>query len=241
MASGYPPPSGGNEMILTDLHIHSCLSPCADDTMTPAAIVKAAKEAGLELIAITDHNSARNCPAVAAEAEKAGIGFIPGIEVTTSEEIHCVCLLPDLGKAAAFSRWLDTLRPGIANRPNVSGRQTVIGSRGSRTEERELLFMARRISVNELSRAVRQYSGLIWPAHVDKPSNSLYSILGCWPEDLDMDAVELYYDTEPAGIPESVHRLRCSDAPRLWDIKGGYPLPLESADFAGLKKYLRGE
>ena len=186
--------------------------------MTPAAIVKAAKEAGLELIAITDHNSARNCPAVAAEAEKAGIG-----------------------KAAAFSRWLDTLRPGIANRPNVFGRQTVIGSRGSRTEERELLFMARRISVNELSRAVRQYSGLIWPAHVDKPSNSLYSILGCWPEDLDMDAVELYYDTEPAGIPESVHRLRCSDAHRLWDIKGGYPLPLESADFAGLKKYLRGE
>ena len=228
-------------MILTDLHIHSCLSPCADDTMTPAAIVKAAKEAGLELIAITDHNSARNCPAVAAEAEKAGIGFIPGIEVTTSEEIHCVCLLPDLGKAAAFSRWLDRLRPGIANRPNVFGRQTVIGSRGSRTEERELLFMARRISVNELSRAVRQYSGLIWPAHVDKPSNSLYSILGCWPEDLDMDAVELYYDTEPAGIPESVHRLRCSDAHRLWDIKGGYPLPLESADFAGLKKYLRGE
>ena len=228
-------------MILTDLHIHSCLSPCADDTMTPAAIVKAAKEAGLELIAITDHNSARNCPAVAAEAEKAGIGFIPGIEVTTSEEIHCVCLLPDLGKAAAFSRWLDTLRPGIANRPNVFGRQTVIGSRGSRTEERELLFMARRISVNELSRAVRQYSGLIWPAHVDKPSNSLYSILGCWPEDLDMDAVELYYDTEPAGIPESVHRLRCSDAHRLWDIKGGYPHPLESADFAGLKKYLRGK
>lgn len=209
--------------------------------MTPAAIVKAAKEAGLELIAITDHNSARNCPAVAAEAEKAGIGFIPGIEVTTSEEIHCVCLLSDLGKAAAFSRWLDTLRPGIVNRPNVFGRQTVIGSRGSRTEERELLFMARRISVNELSRAVRQYSGLIWPAHVDKPSNSLYSILGCWPEDLDMDAVELYYDTEPAGIPESVHRLRCSDAHRLWDIKGGYPLPLESANFAGLKKYLRGE
>ena len=82
--------SPDNEMILTDLHIHSCLSPCADDTMTPAAIVKAAKEAGLELIAITDHNSARNCPAVAAEAEKAGIGFIPGIEVTTSEEIHRV-------------------------------------------------------------------------------------------------------------------------------------------------------
>ena len=227
-------------MVLTDLHMHSCLSPCADDTMTPSALISAAKDAGLELIALTDHNSARNCPAVAEEAEKAGIGFIPGIEVTTSEEIHCVCLLPDLGKAAAFSRWLDTLRPGIVNRPNVFGRQTVIGSRGARTEERELLFMARRISINELSHAVRQYSGLIWPAHVDKPSNSLYAILGCWPEDLDMDAVELYNETEPTGIPDHIRRLRCSDAHRLWDIKGGYPLPLESADFAGLKKYLRG-
>lgn len=99
--------------------------------MTPAAIVKAAKEAGLELIAITDHNSARNCPAVAAEAEKAGIGFIPGIEVTTSEEIHCVCLLPDLGKAAAFSPLARHAAPrALSTDPNVFGRQTVIGSRG---------------------------------------------------------------------------------------------------------------
>ena len=228
-------------MILTDLHIHSSLSPCADNAMTPAALVQAAKAAGLELIAVTDHNSARSCPAVAQEAEKAGIGFIPGIEVTTSEEIHCVCLLPDLGKAAAFSRWLDTLRPAYAVRPNFMNRRPGIGARTPHIEERELLFMARRISVNELTKAVRQYAGLVWPAHVDKPSNSLYSVLGCWPEDLDMDAVELYNENEPAGIPAGLPRLRFSDAHRLWDIKEGYPLPLESADFVGLKKYLKGE
>lgn len=228
-------------MIYTDLHIHSCLSPCADDAMTPAAVVRAARDAGIGLIALTDHNSARNCPAMAAAAAEAGIGFIPGVEVTTSEEIHCVCLLPDLGKAAAFSRWLDSLRPGIANRPAFFGRQTVMGSTGRRTEERELLFMARRISVSELTGMVRQYGGLIWPAHVDKPTNSLYSILGCWPEDIEMDAVELYGKEEPAGLPDALKRLRCSDAHRLWDIKAGYPLPLESPDFIGLKKYLTGK
>ena len=90
-------------MILTDLHIHSCLSPCADDTMTPAAIVKAAKDAGLELIAITDHNSARNCPAVAAEAEKAGIGFIPGIDCGACGSPRCRTFAEDIvaGRAEA--------------------------------------------------------------------------------------------------------------------------------------------
>lgn len=228
-------------MINTDLHIHSCLSPCGDDAMTPGEIVRAAREAGLDLIALTDHNSARNCPAAAAAAREAGLGFIPGVEVTTSEEIHCICLFPDLGKAAAFSRWLDSLRPGFSNRPAVFGRQTVMGSTGRRTEERELLFMARRVSLTELPGAVRQYGGLFWPAHVDKPSNSLYSILGCWPEDLQADAAELFFPQEPAGIPHAVKRLRASNAHRLRDIRGpGYPLPLESADFAGLKKYLRG-
>lgn len=228
-------------MIYTDLHIHSCLSPCADDGMTPYEVVRTAKNAGLGLIALTDHNSAKNCPAAAAAAREVGIGFIPGLEVTTSEEIHCVCLFPDLGRAAAFSQWLNTLRPGFANRPAIFGRQTVMGPAGRRSEERELLFMARRLSLTELPRAVREYGGLYWPAHVDKPSNSLYSILGCWPEDFTADAVELFYEREPTGIPPELKRLRCSDAHRLWDIRApGCALPLESADFNGLKKYLIG-
>ena len=229
-------------MIQTDLHIHSCLSPCSDNDMTPEAVVRAAKEAGLELIALTDHNTARNCAAAAEAAGAAGIGFIPGIEVTTSEEIHCVCLLPDLRKLAAFSRWLDSMRMNIPSRPAVFGKKMSFGVPDRRREERELLYMARRISVNDLPAAVGQYGGLVWPAHVDKPSNSLYSMLGCWPEDLEMDAVELYGEAEPPGLPEGLPRLRCSNAHRLWDIRSpGWPLPLESADFAGLRKFLKGE
>ena len=223
-------------MIATDLHIHSCLSPCADKSMTPRALVEAAKNAGLELIALTDHNTVRNCAAVAAEAQALGLGFIPGIEVTTLEEIHCVCLFPDVRKATAFSLWLDSLRPAPPAKTVRSGK---FAAPPRRLSERELLFMARHISVSELASAVRVYGGLVWPAHADKPSNSLYSILGCWPEDLEMDAVELYGEEEPAGLPVGLPRLRCSDAHKLWDIKGGFPLPLETADFEGLKAYLK--
>ena len=229
-------------MIKTDLHIHSCLSPCADSAMTPRELVAAAREAGLGLIALTDHNSTRNCHAAAAEAAAAGIGFIPGLEVTTSEEIHCVCLFPDVGKAAAFSRWLDSLRPSRSIKPAIFRKGPGMVAAPRRFDEQELLFAARNISLEELPRAVRMYGGLLWPAHVDKPANSLYSILGCWPEGIEVDAVELYGERPPRDVPASLRQLRCSDAHRLWDIKkfGGFDLPLTSPDFTGLERYLKG-
>ena len=228
-------------MIKTDLHIHSCLSPCAEDAMTPEAIAAAAKKAGLALIALTDHNSARNCYAMAHSAAAVGLGFIPGMEVTTSEELHCICLFPDVPKASAFSRWLDTLRSNIPNRPSVFGRQTIVGNAGKRIEERELLFAARQISVTELPAAVRQYGGLIWCAHADRSYSSLYSVLGCWPKELTMDAVELCEAEVPADLPSGLPCLRASNAHRLLDLQsfGGFELPLKSADFAGLRDYLQ--
>ena len=229
-------------MIKTDLHIHSTLSPCADSGMKPYDLVKAAKDAGLELIALTDHNSTKNCPAAAAAARELGIGFIPGVEITTSEDIHCICLFADLGKAAAFSRWLDSKRPGVPNRPVFNRPGGMPRPPIRQLSERELLYMARRVSINELCDEARRYGGLFWPAHIDKPSNSVYSVLGCWPEDLKTDAAELCYDAEPEGIPPEVPRLRCSNAHRLWDLQwGGCELPLETPDFEGLKKYLLGE
>ena len=229
-------------MIKTDLHIHSCLSPCADDSMKPYELVKAAKNAGLELIALTDHNSTKNCPAAAAAARALGIGFIPGVEVTTAEDIHCICLFADLGKAAAFSRWLDTKRPGIPNRPAIFNRPGTVRPPVRQLSERELLYMARRITINELHDEARRYGGLFWPAHIDKPSNSLYSVLGCWPEDLKADAAELYYETDHEDIPAEIHRIRCSNAHRLWDLQGsGCELPLEAPDFQSLKNYLQGK
>lgn len=227
-------------MIRTDLHIHSCISPCADREMTPEALVAKAAAEGLELIALCDHNTVRGCDAAARAAREAGIGFIPGIEVTTSEEIHCIVLLPDLGKAHAFSRWLDTLRMRLPRRPVSMGRRLPI-PRDPRAEERELLYMARRISVTELPAAAAPFGGLVWPAHADKSANSVYSVLGCWTPDLHMDAVELCTASEPQDLPEDLPRLRVSNAHRLWDIRGaGFPLELKSPDFAGLRDYLKG-
>ena len=93
-----------------DLHLHSCLSPCGDDDMTPNNIVNMAKLKGLTCIALTDHNTAMNCRATAMAARQAGLGFIPGMELSTAEDIHLICLFPDCDKAEAFSRRVLCLR-----------------------------------------------------------------------------------------------------------------------------------
>ncbi|MBQ2896186.1 MAG: PHP domain-containing protein [Oscillospiraceae bacterium] len=227
-------------MYNTDLHLHSCLSPCADDNMTPQELVRAAKAAGLDLIALTDHNTCRNCAVMAAEAEAAGIGFIPGIEVTTQEDIHCICLFPDCGKANSFSRWLDTLLPQAPKPAPKRPMNPQQAANLKRLEERKRSYMARQISITELLDAARRFCGLCYPAHVEKPYNALYAILGSWPEDLKADAAELFGDDErPGDIPTDIKTLRVSDAHHLWDIRpGGFPLPLETPDFNGLEKYL---
>ena len=79
-----------------DLHIHSCLSPCADDDMTPANIAGMAALPGLNLVALTDHNSCKNCPAFFAHAKRYGIVPVAGMELTTAEDIHVICLFSDL-------------------------------------------------------------------------------------------------------------------------------------------------
>ena len=228
-------------MYNTDLHLHSCLSPCADDNMTPQALVAAAREAGLHLIALTDHNTCRNCALMAEEAEKAGIGFIPGIEVTTQEDIHCICLFPDVPKANAFSRWLDTLLPPSPKAVPKRPMNPMQAANLKRLEERKRFYMARQISVTELYAAAGRFNGLCYPAHVEKPYNAVYAVLGTWPEELKADAVELCgYDECPEGTPPNVKALRVSNAHHLRDIpKGGFPLPLETPDFAGLEKYLK--
>ena len=87
-----------------DLHLHSCLSPCGDNDMTPANIVGMAALLGLDAIAVTDHNSCKNCPAVLAAAKEYGVLAVPGMEINTSEEVHAVCLFPRLEAAMDFDQ-----------------------------------------------------------------------------------------------------------------------------------------
>jgi len=227
-------------MIRTDLHLHSCLSPCADDEMDPRDVVRMAKLIGIDLIALTDHNSSKNCPAAEIAARDCGIGFIAGAEVTSAEEIHCICLFPSVGQAMSFHDSVARFRPRIKNRPEVFGDQHIIRPDGTTEDEPFLLYQATNISIIDLPGVVREFGGLFWPAHVDRGYNSLFTMLGSWPQELRADAVEISY-SERAGIPGALKRIRVSDAHRFRDMYDeGFPLPLESADFEGLKKYLRG-
>ena len=90
-----------------DLHIHSCLSPCGDMDMTPNNITGMAKLLGLDFIALTDHNTVLNCAAAIEAGERNGVMVIPGMELTTSEDIHAVCLFPSLEKALEWNEFVD--------------------------------------------------------------------------------------------------------------------------------------
>ena len=108
-----------------DFHIHSCLSPCGDNDMTPQNIVNMAKIMGYDAIALTDHNTSRNCPAVMKVGEEVGITVIPGMDLCTAEEVHIVCLFPELQNALDFSDYVYSTLPPVKNRPSVFGDQLI--------------------------------------------------------------------------------------------------------------------
>lgn len=223
----------------TDLHIHSCLSPCGADEMNPQDLVGMARVCGLDLIALTDHNTAKNCPAAAEAAARYGIGFIPGIEVNTSEDIHCVCLFPSVDAALKFDEMLYEHIPSIMNRADVFGEQRIVFQDGREQLEPKLLLTGCDISIMDLPAVVKQYGGLCWPAHVDRDTNGLFAVLGSWPEDLDVQAAEIRYEI-PQGVPQDIKIIQASDAHDMetFSETGGFELPLESADFEGLYKYI---
>ena len=145
--------------------------------MDPCDLVGMARICGLDLIALTDHNSAKNCPAAAEAARKYGVGFIPGIEVNTSEDIHSVCLFPDVDAAMAFDAMLYEHIPFIPNRPDIFGEQKIIHVNGEPEIEHKLLITGCDISIMELPAIVAEYGGLCWPAHVDRDTNGLFGDL----------------------------------------------------------------
>lgn len=164
-----------------DLHLHSCLSPCGDDEMTPANLAAMCKLAGLEVVALTDHNSTGNSAAFQSAAEARGLLAVPGMELCTREEIHVVCLFPGLAEAEGFGAFVRGKLPDIPNRVRVFGRQLYMDSEdGILGEEPVLLAGAADIGVDQVSALVRQYGGVAYPAHVDRPSFSLLPCLGAW-------------------------------------------------------------
>ena len=232
-----------------DLHIHSCLSPCGDNDMTPYNLVNMAKLFGYDIIALTDHNSCLNCESAVKIGEKIGITVVPGMELCTSEEIHCVCLFPTVEKAMEFSAYVRTLMPPVKNKEHIFGEQLIMDWEDKILGKEELLLTtAADISIDYLPDTVESYGGVCFPAHINRSSYSIISSLGDFSEYLRVSAFELTPDADEKEYLEKYKGtqgkiiLRSSDAHYLTNMREPeftVNLPENSAE--ALIAYLKGD
>lgn len=208
-----------------DLHIHSCLSPCGDNESTPCNIVGMAYVKGLDVIAVTDHNSAKNCPAAVEAAKEFGITVVCGMELTTAEEVHVLCLLPSLEKALELDEYVQKRLIKIKNDPKIFGEQLIMNSADEVSGSVEnLLINAADISFCETFELLEGFGGIAIPAHIDKSANSLLSNLGFIPPDSSFKTVEVHRRSlfpdlcQTHGYLSSCRVISNSDAHYLGDI-----------------------
>jgi predicted metal-dependent phosphoesterase TrpH len=176
---------------LADLHIHTALSPCAEEEMTPAAIVRQAIRKGLAMIAICDHNTAGNTIAV-REAAGTDITVIAGIEITTFEEVHVIGFFPNFRIAYEVGEKLSVTLPELRDTSRGFGEQLFMNAQGQTLRhETKMLSAPSTLTLSESVNLIRQYNGLAIAAHLDRRSFSVISQLGMLPEDIRFDAIEL--------------------------------------------------
>ncbi|MEA5016687.1 MAG: PHP domain-containing protein [Candidatus Limiplasma sp.] len=220
-----------------DLHIHSCLSPCAQDDMTPANIVGMARVKGLDVIAVTDHNCALNLPAALAAGKEMGVQVLPGLEVTTKEDVHVLAYFEALEDAMAFGRVVDAHLPWVQNQPELFGRQWVMDSRDQVDYEWEkLLLNATDFSLERLCALIGERGGVAVPAHINRGSNGMIGALGLMPMLPAHPLVEVAPALPcPAYATQGRTLLHASDAHRLEDIlERVFALEVEEATVKGV-------
>jgi len=178
--------------IAIDLHMHSILSPCGDEDMTPNNIVNMAVIKGLDYIAVTDHNSALNLPAITAVAKRTGLCVLPGLEITTLEEAHVLAYFNTVEKAMLMGEFVDQYLLDIPNRPDFWGHQYILDEEDEIIgEHQQSLLAPSTLSVNKLYEKTLELEGVLVPAHVDKTSYSLIQSLGFIPDNLGIKTLEI--------------------------------------------------
>ncbi len=221
-----------------DLHIHSCLSPCGDNDMTPGNIVGMAMLNGLDIVALTDHNTSKNCPAFFEIAKKHGIIAVAGMELTTSEDVHVVCLFRSLESAMEFDRFVDGKRFKIKNEAEIFGHQYIVDENDEVVgEEESLLINATMLSLSEAYNEVLTRGGVCLPAHIDRDANGMISMLGDFPPEPLFTAFELndglnldaYQKMFPIIKDRELLYVVSSDAHYLTDIsEDGFAVELDA-------------
>ena len=186
------------ERLAFDLHMHSCLSPCGGEDNTPANLAGMCALAGLDVAALTDHNTAGNCAAFCRAAERCGLLALPGMELTTAEEAHVVCLFPDPAAAEGFGALVRKRLPPVKNKAAIYGSQVLMDEEDNVLgEEDAFLAGATGIGIYEVTELVRPFGGLAYPAHIDRPSFSLLANLGLWDPDMGFPLAEVSQNCPP--------------------------------------------
>lgn len=211
--------------IYYDFHVHSCLSPCADNDNTPNNIAGMASLCGLSAVALTDHNTVKNCPAFFKAAKRYGIVPIAGMELTTQEDIHVICLFETLDDALAFGDEIEKRRVHVKNRPDIFGDQLITdGDDNIIGTDENLLSNATLVSYDDVPKLAEKYRGVAYPAHIDRQSNGVIAVLGTLPETPFFKNVEFnrrenaaeYYNMYPL---ENKQMIVSSDAHCLTDFR----------------------
>ncbi|HHW05954.1 MAG TPA: PHP domain-containing protein [Clostridia bacterium] len=186
-----------------DLHVHSVLSPCAGDEMTPPLVLARAVEQGLRFIAITDHNSTLNVPAFWEAAKNYPIQVVPGLELQTREDVHLVCLFDTPEKAFRLQEIVDRTLPRVKNREEFFGPQWIVDACGriTGTEDR-LLLNSLDLSLTEAAAEVVRIGGVCIAAHVNRQGFSLPGVLGLIPPELPLAALEI---SDPQSVSTLSH------------------------------------
>lgn len=196
-----------------DLHIHSCLSPCADDDMTPNNIVNMAKLGGLDCISVTDHNSFAQQRAVKKCCEQMGLSYIYGVEVQTIEDVHVLCYFQTEAAMVLFEKWLSSQLLPIQNDVGYFGHQYILNELDEIvSEETILLLQSIQASIDEVEKQCHLAGGYFALAHVLDRSNSITTQLGFIPENLNYDAIEI----KQADQIERVKKMHPHLKPCLW-------------------------
>lgn len=231
-----------------DLHVHTCLSPCGELDLSPAGIVNAAVDSGLDIIAICDHNSAENVPGVTHAAEGTGLTVIAGMEVTTREEVHVVALFDRLEGAFALQAKVYANLPG-ENDEQAFGMQVQANAEGEVLGfNNRLLIGATTLGIDEVVRRIKRYGGLAIAAHIDREGFGIIGQLGFIPPDLELDALEVSYRVPLAEARERFAEyaqypmIQSSDAHSTAEIgRGSTGFALNEPTFAELVMALEGE
>ena len=226
-----------------DLHMHTCLSPCAEDEMVPEAIVETALERDLDVIAICDHNSAENTAQVVLAAAGTPLLVIPGIEVTSAEEMHIALLFPTAEQALKMQEIIYAHLDKAENNAAMHGSQRVVDMHGRTVRLAEYMLTGKTsLKVTEVLQQARPLGGFAVAAHVDSPIFSVATKYGCIPAEMKFDALEVSPNAHLEKAREffpDFPVITSSDAHTLEEIgKVRTHLRIDGLDFRGVREAL---